>query len=70
MQRTPTSPTALRAHMNFLQVACNVPIEIEQYVPVEPQYLHSLFFENVPRLKHCLRQGTPVGDPVIRIDEK
>ena len=69
MQRTSTSPTALRAHMNFLQFACNVPIETEQYVSVEPQCLHCLYFEIVPRLRHCLRQGMPVADPMLRIDE-
>jgi hypothetical protein len=51
---------ALRAHMNFLQFACNVPIETERYVPLAPQSLRSLSFEPLPRLRHCPRQGMPI----------
>ncbi len=29
MPRTSASPTALRAHINYLQFACNVPIETD-----------------------------------------
>src|ERR1017187_1851806 len=55
---------ALRAHMNSLQFACNVPIETERYVPVAPQCLQSLSFEPLPRLRHCPRQGIPGADQV------
>ena len=55
---------ALRAHINFLQFACNVPIETEPYVPVAPQCLQSLSFEPLPRLRHCPRQGMPGADQV------
>jgi len=55
---------ALRAHMNFLQFACNVPIETERYVPLAPQCLQFLSFEPLPRLRHCPRQGMPGADQV------
>jgi hypothetical protein len=65
VQRTSASPTALRAHINYLQLACNVPIETERYVPVAPQCLQSLSFEALPRWRHCPRQGMPGGDQCV-----
>ena len=50
----------LRAHMNVLQFACNVPIETERYVPVAPRNLQFLFFEPLPRLRHCPGQDLPI----------
>jgi hypothetical protein len=56
--------------MNFLQFACNVPIDTERYVLVAPQCLQSLSFEPPPRLWHCPRQGTLGADQVRGIYAK
>ena len=70
MPRTSASPTASRAHINFLQFACNVPIDTERYVFVASQCLQSLSCEPLPKLRHCPTQGIPGADQVRGIYAK
>jgi hypothetical protein len=59
---------ALRAHMNPLQFARNVPIEAERYFPVEPQWLYA--FPSKPALIEALtKAGLAICGPLLRIGE-